>query len=451
MVAALALAGALSGFLVFNFPPASIFMGDAGALTVGLILGALSIQASHLHEGSLPARLAMPLLALAVPLIDTVTVTVTRLATGNPISKRGLDHSHHRLARLGLSNTTAAGTLVALQVIAGACAVALGLVPGYEAALLLPYIGLFFALVTLFLMDRTFDAEAQGRVDELPAIARMILNFGYKRRLVEAVLDAALVAAAYFGATLLRYDFHLEPYNVAMMLEGLPWIVAIGCGSFIIAGVYRGIWRYTGLAEGVRFAVASVMAGAAVLAASAFVPIAIGRAATIVFVLLMFNLLVATRWSFHLFRRIGRWLATPTTRAVIVGADAHGQAAIQHLQAALGIGAELVGVVDDDSFKHGKLFHGYPVLGSIDELDEIIDRTPFDEIVIAQETLSPVQMNLLQNFARARRLSVRRFWLEVADLTALDNFAVNRAGLSPAPEAVRSAASIGKNPRSLRS
>jgi FlaA1/EpsC-like NDP-sugar epimerase len=110
-----------------------------------------------------------------------------------------------------------------------------------------------------------------------------------------------------------------------------------------------------------------------------------------------------------------------------------------------------VGVVDDDRFKHGKLFHGYPVLGSIDELDEIIDRTPFDEIVIAQETLSPVQLNLLQNFARARRLSVRRFWLEVADLTALDNFAVNRAGLSPAPEAVRSAASIGKNPRSLRS
>lgn len=402
MVAALALAGALSGFLVFNFPPASIFMGDGGALTVGLILGALSIQASHVNEGSLPARLAMPLLALAVPLIDTVTVTVTRLATGNPISKRGLDHSHHRLGRLGLSNATAAGTLVALQIVAGACAVALGLVPGHEAALLLPYIGLFFALVTLFLMDRSFDAEAPGQVDDLPAIARMILNFGYKRRLVEAVLDAALVAAAYFGATLLRYDFHLEPYNVAMMLEGLPWIVAIGCGSFIIAGVYRGIWRYTGLAEGVRFAVASVMAGAAVLAASAFVPIAIGRAATIVFVLLLFNFLVATRWSFHLFRRIGRWLATPTSRAVIVGADARGQAAIQHLQAALGVGAELVGVIDEDVFKHGKLFHGYPVLGAIDDLDDIIRHIPFDEIVIAQETLSPAQLNSLQNFARRR-------------------------------------------------
>ena len=82
MVAALALAGALAGFMVFNFPPASVFMGDEGALAVGLVLGVLSIQGSRFGEGSLPARLAMPLLALMVPLLDTVTVTVTRLATG---------------------------------------------------------------------------------------------------------------------------------------------------------------------------------------------------------------------------------------------------------------------------------------------------------------------------------------------------------------------------------
>ena len=81
MVAALALAGALAGFMIFNFPPASVFMGDEGALAVGLVLGVLSIQGSHFGEGSLPARLAMPLLALMVPLLDTVTVTVTRLAT----------------------------------------------------------------------------------------------------------------------------------------------------------------------------------------------------------------------------------------------------------------------------------------------------------------------------------------------------------------------------------
>ncbi len=415
MVAALALSGSLAAFLMFNFPPASIFMGDEGALTVGLMLGVLSIQASHSGEGSLPARLAMPLLALAVPLLDTVTVTVTRLATGNPISKRGLDHSHHRLERLGMTATRAAATLVGLQVIASGCAIALSRVPGYEAVLLLPYVALFFALVALFLMDRSFDLEAPGQTAQLPAIARIILSFGYKRRFVEVLLDVAVIAAAYFGAGLLRFDFVARSEQVDAMLRGLPWVVVLGCGAFAAAGVYRGIWRYAGIAEGVRFAIASIVAGAAVELAATVLPITISSSTSVIFALLLFNFLVATRWSFHVFWRIGRWLATSTSRAVIVGADARGQAAIQHLHASTGV-AELLGLVDDDAFKHGKLVHGYPVLGSIDDLGNIMRRMPFDEIVVAQEALSAEQMDRLQVFARTHRLNLVRFQLGITEL-----------------------------------
>jgi len=156
MLAAVALSGALAGFMVFNYSSASIFMGDQGALTVGLILGVLSIQVSHSGEGSLPARLAMLVLTLAVPLMDMATVTVTRLATGNPISKRGLDHTHHRLIRLGMSPARATGLMIVLQAMAAACMIGLSIVRGYEAVLLIPFIVLFFALITLFLMDRSF-------------------------------------------------------------------------------------------------------------------------------------------------------------------------------------------------------------------------------------------------------------------------------------------------------
>ena len=418
MFVGLALAGALAGFMVFNFPPASIFMGDEGALAVGLVLGVLSIQASHYGEGSLPARLAMPLLALMVPLLDTVTVTVTRLATGNPISRRGLDHSHHRLTRLGMSSWRAAAALIGLQAIAGGCAIALSVVPGHEAVLLIPFIALFFALVALFLMDRSFDAEAPGQIEGLPAIARVILSFGYKRRLVELILDVALVAAAYFGAMMLRFDFDLSIVQVDNMLVGLPWVVLLGCGAFLVAGVYRGIWRYTGLAEGVRFVLAAMIAGLAVRLASAFLPITISRATAVLFVLLLFNFLIATRWSFHVFQRIGRFLSRPARRLVIVGADARGAAAVQHLHSTVGASAELLGLVDDDGFKHGKLFHGYPVLGSLDDLGEIMARTPFDEIVIAQETLSAVQLAALESFTASHRITLRRFWLGVTDMSA---------------------------------
>src|SRR5271163_3171923 len=418
MIAALALAGALAGFLIFNFPPASIFMGDEGALAVGLILGVMSIQGSQFGEGSLPARLAMPLLALMVPLLDTVTVTVTRLARGNPISRRGLDHSHHRLTRLGMSSKNAAATLIGLQAIAGACAIALSLVPGYDAVLLIPFMALFFALVALFLMDRSFDNEAPGQIEHLPAIARVILSFGYKRRFVEFILDMALVSAAYFGAMLLRFDFDLSIAQVDEMLHGLPWIVAIGVASFLVAGVYRGIWRYAGLAEGDRFVLAATIAGLAVKLASGFLPITISRAAAVMFVLLLFNFLVATRWSFHVFERVGRFLAHSVRRLLIVGADARGAAAVQHLHSTTGAGVELLGLVDDDGFKHGKRFHGYPVLGSLADLDGIIARMPFDEIVVAQETLSAAQLEALESFTRVHGITLRRFWQGVTDVSA---------------------------------
>jgi UDP-GlcNAc:undecaprenyl-phosphate GlcNAc-1-phosphate transferase len=277
---------------------------------------------------------------------------------------------------------------------------------------------LFFALVALFLMDRSFDAEAPGQIEDLPAIARVILSFGYKRRFVELILDMALVAAAYFGAMLLRFDFDLSIMQVTLMLAGLPWIVAIGCASFLVAGVYRGIWRYTGLAESLRFAVAAMLAGLAVTLSSQVLPIVISPSIAVMFVLLLFNFLVGTRWSFHLFQRIVRLLAQTARRLVIVGADSRGAAAVLHMHSTIGGNAELLGLLDDDSFKHGKLFHGYPVLGSLDDLDVILARTPFEEIVIAQETLSAAQLAALESFASSHQITLRRFMLGVTDMTA---------------------------------
>ncbi len=202
------------------------------------------------------------------------------------------------------------------------------------------------------------------------------------------------------------------------MLAGLPWIVAIGCVSFLVAGVYRGIWRYTGLAESLRFVLAAMLAGLAVKLASHVLPITISRSSAVMFVLLLFNFLVGTRWSFHLFQRIGRLLARTGRRLVIVGVDSRGAAAVQHLHSTIGANIELLGLLDDDTFKHGKLFHGYPVLGCLDDLEAILARTPFDEIVIAQEDLSAPQLASLESFAQIHHITLRRFMLGVTDMPA---------------------------------
>jgi UDP-GlcNAc:undecaprenyl-phosphate/decaprenyl-phosphate GlcNAc-1-phosphate transferase len=425
MIAAASLAGALGGFLLFNLPPASTFMGDEGALSVGLILGILSIQASHAGEGSWPARFAVPILIVMVPILDVVTVTMTRLATGNPISRRGLDHSHHRLNRLGLTGARAAASLVALQAIAAGCAIFLTLIPGYEVVLMLPYVAIVFALVALFLMDRSFDTESPGLTADLPVFARFLLTAGYKRRVVEVMLDLMLACAAFSGAMLLRFEFEVPPQVVAAMLATMPAVMLATCSAFILTGVYKGIWRYSGVDEAVRFAASAVIAGLGMrgLSFSLLTSFAIPPASCLVFVVLLFNLLLATRWSFHVFNRVVRMLAASGHRVVIVGADARGQAAVMHLfnartSGAGNSGSGLMGVIDDDTFKRGKLFHGYPVLGSISELEEIFARTAFDEILIAQKDLHGAQLDSLKSFADARGLDLRRFSLDVTDISA---------------------------------
>jgi FlaA1/EpsC-like NDP-sugar epimerase len=162
--------------------------------------------------------------------------------------------------------------------------------------------------------------------------------------------------------------------------------------------------------------VAAMLAGLAVTLSSQVLPIIISPSIAVMFVLLLFNFLVGTRWSFHLFQRIVRLMADSARRLVIVGADSRGAAAVLHLHSTIGANAELLGLLDDDSFKHGKLFHGYPVLGSLDDLDVILARTPFEEIVIAQETLSAAQLAALESFAANHQISLRRFMLGVTDM-----------------------------------
>ena len=92
-----ALIGALLGFLRFNFHPATIYMGDCGSLFVGMTLGALAMTMSYTHRN--PLGWLTPLLILAVPLADTVYVSVLRLRAGRKIYHGSADHFPLRLRR----------------------------------------------------------------------------------------------------------------------------------------------------------------------------------------------------------------------------------------------------------------------------------------------------------------------------------------------------------------
>lgn len=95
------LVGACLGFLCFNFPPASVFMGDCGALFLGFTLATLGVITTH--QASTPLALAIPVVAFGIPLLDTLVAIVRRHLRHQPIFKADRGHIHHRLQDLGLS------------------------------------------------------------------------------------------------------------------------------------------------------------------------------------------------------------------------------------------------------------------------------------------------------------------------------------------------------------
>jgi hypothetical protein len=115
-----AFAAALAGFLIYNFSPASIFMGDCGALFVGFFLASSALTAvSGGRSRTLLPVLAVPVLILLLPIFDTTLVTILRKLTGRAVSQGGRDHTSHRLVALGLSERQTVSLLYAFSVLAG--------------------------------------------------------------------------------------------------------------------------------------------------------------------------------------------------------------------------------------------------------------------------------------------------------------------------------------------
>ena len=416
----LAVAGALGGFLIFNLPPASIIMGDAGALPIGYMLGVLAIQGGALAANSRLTLWIFPLLVMLVPLLDAGIVTAARLATGKAISRHGLEHVHDRLLSLGLTEWRVVASIWAVAAVAAGFAIAANLLPHADVVAALPFIALAAAVIALFLIDLTFDASPPSvAYGYLQGVARYILSLGYKRRIAEAAMDTALISAAYFGACALRLDFKFTPEVLASMVRGLPWVILLTYPAFLLAGVYRGIWRYAGLTDSFRFAGGAIIAGILVAIGSDFLPIRHSGSIAVLYALLLVNLLVATRMSFQVLRKLINRLATVTNSVLVVGAGEIGTVAAEFILKARTRSARVVGFVDRDAFKHGKILDGEEVLGTPEDIESIHTRVPFTEIIVADEELGAEQMERLRRFGRTHGIPVRRFSMELNETQEL--------------------------------
>lgn len=132
------LVGALLGFLCFNFPPASIFMGDGGSLVVGFLLGFLTIRTTYIEAGRASAwyGVLMPLIVLAVPIYDLLSVVTIRIRQGRNPMIGDQQHFSHRLVKHGLSPRAMLAVVYGITLATGLTGIFLGrLTEGWMAAL----------------------------------------------------------------------------------------------------------------------------------------------------------------------------------------------------------------------------------------------------------------------------------------------------------------------------
>lgn len=154
----LALAGALLGFLVFNFPPARVFMGDSGSMFLGYIIGGLSIMG--LLKTATILGLVFPLLVMGMPVTDLTFAIIRRKLRGQSMATADRGHLHHRLLDAGLTQRQAVLSMYGISACFGIAAV-LGAKGQWILALAILII--VFALLVIILMRRTAMLAVFGR------------------------------------------------------------------------------------------------------------------------------------------------------------------------------------------------------------------------------------------------------------------------------------------------
>jgi UDP-GlcNAc:undecaprenyl-phosphate/decaprenyl-phosphate GlcNAc-1-phosphate transferase len=385
LVVALALAAACAGFLPFNLRlrrPAAVFMGDSGSQVLGFVLGSLSLLASWEVAGATVATFVLPLLVLAVPLLDTTLVTVVRLLEGRPVYAGGRDHSSHRLVRRGLSEKRAVVLLLAVG--AGLGATALG-----YSALNDPWLTLAGVLVTFAVLVQFASFLAEPNESRAPERGRGALASAlvvHRRRLIEVLVDFALISAAFAGAYLLRFEGSGPANQRALYLSALPIILAARYAVFIPFGLYSGVWRYVGARD--AFGIVAAVAVSEVVAVG-FLGLSyvhdfadFSRSVFVIDALLCAGFVGASRFAERALVPVLGLLGDrgERRRNVVVGAGRAGRSLLLELRDTPG--EQVVAFVDDDRRLRGRRLQGIPVLGGAADMARVLENVRADRVLV---------------------------------------------------------------------
>ncbi len=383
----LALLGACVGFLVYNFHPATIFMGDTGSLFLGFLLATISLMlmnsAPSLSGPTL--SLIVPVLVLAVPIVDTSIAFFRRIRKGMHPLKPDKEHIHHRLMDLGLTHRQTVVMTYAAAAVLGMMALFMSSLDAMYGVVLLVLAvsGLYAGIRRLGYVEEMAARSGESRPPIQPlSIARII------DRAFLLCGDAVALVAAF----LLSYWFRFHsgwilpdgfvPLETYLISPGMLILVVGWLSLFWLAGLYDIPWDVSRVDYVFAILKASVV-GTAALFIFTFdpeTPTVGGRLTALVYGSTIAMTVSVMRMAIVSFERHLQILGFRRRNTVIAGTLPSAQELLEEIRRRPGLQYQVVGFVE--RAPRTDVYEGYPVLGSYLDIPEIVRTMNVEEILI---------------------------------------------------------------------
>jgi UDP-GlcNAc:undecaprenyl-phosphate GlcNAc-1-phosphate transferase len=416
-ISGFALGGATIGFLVFNFKPAKIFMGDSGSLFLGCTLAYQSIAVQYkMGSSSAVWVLFVPISLMAIPIMDTTLVTIKRLLAGRRIDQGGRDHTSHRLVALGLSEKQA--VLILYGICAAWAVLCLFMYKSHINKLLLCVIIVSVSSVIFsVLLSRVkvySDSEEKlthQRLRGQSARPNTALQFLIvQRKLIIGVFIDILII--YISFRFARKALHLRNVHEDVIVGAF---ICVKILLLYISRLYYRIWRYVQVLEiGAYFI--SIFLATVILAGILMLK---GKFELYSSYFFLVDFLV-TSTGIVFSRLFYRWLNDQVSRnrgarkkVMIYGAGDSGYLLIQELLQNHKYELKPVGWVDDDETKHNMYLYGYKIYGGKKDLGAICEKLQPDMILISTKAIKNNEAEIRQ-MLNGRNISIGWFNLHLS-------------------------------------
>ena len=420
---AMILSGVLAAFLIYNFNPASIFMGDSGSLAIGFIFAMLSLYNSEASGLNMLSCYVVPILLLMVPIFDTTLVTSIRILSGRKASTGGKDHTSHRLVLMGFKEKSAVLFLYGIAIVSGLSAVFVTRTDTLTSPIVIIPAIVSIVLMGIYLAQLRVYPEKEFSLLRNKPYTPILLELTYKRQLLLVILDFCLIVFAYYMSYRLRFGSDVFGFYFKVFLRSLPAVIVCKFVAFFWIGIYRSIWGYMSSNDVLVYLKASFIGTLLSIGAVTFIYRFedFSKGIFLIDWLLTIGFLLGTRGSFKLFIDTVKRKTLSGDKIIIYGAGRGGEILLREILNNKKLKLKPVGFIDDDKKKVGKKLQGYPILGTLNDMEHLYSQYDIDGILISFIKNKMTKFKTIKSFCNKNKMFLKHFSIHLNDIDVTAN------------------------------